>query len=97
MASVLSRVTSLASRIMDSALSPFSFVGLSSISVSSFYLSCVEIKARVISVSLLISTNAGLFLVPDKSVNGNGISTISPFFINISVSDPERYINLLLH
>jgi len=42
-------------------------------------------KASVTSVSPLASTKAGLFLLPDKPVKGNGISTISPLVIGISL------------
>ena len=89
-ASSVSIVASFERRTTDSILSPFSFVGFKSTSVSSFHLSCVEIKANVTSISPLTRTSAGLFLLPDKSVKGNGISTISPFFICMFLSNLQQ-------
>jgi len=40
------------------------------------------IKEIVTSKSVLHRTTAGLILLPFKSVNGNGIKTMVPFFIN---------------
>jgi hypothetical protein len=83
--SSLSSVASLESLITESRLSPLSGEGFSKMSFSSFHLICVEMKASVTSVSPLASTKAGLFLLPDKPVKGNGISTISPLVIGISL------------
>jgi len=70
---LLSIVASFASRRSDTFLRPLFLEGFNRISVSSFHISCVEINAKVISKSEFISTNAGRFLFPFKSVNGNGI------------------------
>lgn len=93
----LSSVANFESLKIESRLSPFASEGFSRMSLPSILLSWVEIKASVISVGPVISNNAGLVLLPDKSENGNGIRTISPLIIGIFLSDLQQYINPLHH
>ena len=82
-ASFLSIVAIFDNLIIESFLRPFSNEGESFIPVLSAHFICVEMNETVISRSLATKTSAGLFLLPVRSVKGNGISMISPFFIYI--------------
>ncbi|MCK9271604.1 MAG: hypothetical protein WC271_15890 [Bacteroidales bacterium] len=70
MASSLSMVAIFESLMSDSFLSPFLTEGFKTMSVSSFHFSCVEIKAKVKSISPSTSTRADRLVLPDKSVKG---------------------------
>ena len=78
---VLSIVANLEGRMREGFLMPVLRSGCNSMSVGSFQPTWVVINATVTSAEATANIGAGRSFVPERSVNGNGIRTISPFFI----------------
>ena len=92
----LSTVDSLLNLINEVFLSPFSLVGSSLTSNSSSHFTCVVMNETVMSESVSTNIRAGLFFTPVRSVNGNGIKTMSPLITCTLLLGRPLNINPLL-
>lgn len=79
----LTIVASLDNLINEVLFSQFPDDGSTFTSKSSRHFSCVVTNETVMSNSLATRIRAGLFFIPERSVNGNGIKTMSPLIIYI--------------
>ena len=90
---VESIVAILPTRIKDGTFNPLLAEGKTKTSLYVLHLNDEVIKLIVTSNPLLFNTTAGLILLPLKSVKGNGINIVLPFFMK--TSPLNRLLNIV--